>query len=131
MRGIVPLQHGFRRRVGFLPVNAPVFQLIQRNVFAGDGAADVGAGRGHAKIAVEIFDLRFALAGRPNLLSTITVLVGPADCRPERLLKYRHDPASGKPVFGMDHAENKSETALKVSKKVALDLFDAEIGGSL
>ncbi len=60
---IVPLQDRLGCRIGFLPVDAPVFQFVQRDVLAGNGATDIGAGRGHAKVAVEILDLRFTLAG--------------------------------------------------------------------
>src|SRR5437870_3136634 len=51
------LYHGAGRRIGFLPVDAPVFQLFQRDRHAGHGAAHEGAGAHDAEIAVEVFEL--------------------------------------------------------------------------
>ena len=72
--GIMPLQDGFRRRIGFLQIDAPVFQLIERNVFAGHGAAHIGAGLDNAKIAVQIFDFGFAVSGRSEFIEHVIVL---------------------------------------------------------
>src|SRR5579872_1991414 len=44
--------------VGFLPVDAPVAQLLQRNWLAGHGAAHISARSADAEVAVEILDLR-------------------------------------------------------------------------
>ena len=43
-------------------------------MFAGDGAANVGAGRRYAKIAIEIFDLSFAVAGWSEFIKHDTIL---------------------------------------------------------
>ena len=58
--GEVPLQHDLGRDIGFLQVDAPVFQLFERDRRAGDGAAHEGAGPQHAEIPVEVFDLGLA-----------------------------------------------------------------------
>src|SRR5437879_3471437 len=65
---IMPLQHGDRLRIGLLQVDAPVFQLVERDAGVGDGAADIGAGRDHAEIAVEILHLCFAAARGAELV---------------------------------------------------------------
>lgn len=41
---MMSLQDGHRLRIGFLQIDAPVFQLVERDAYVGDGAADVGAG---------------------------------------------------------------------------------------
>ena len=56
----MPLQHGLGRGIGLLQVDAPVFQLLERDRHAGHGAAHEGAGPHDAEIAVEIFDLGLA-----------------------------------------------------------------------
>ena len=48
-------------RIGFLQVDAPVFQLVERDPHVGDGAAHIGPGRDHAEIAIQILHLRFAI----------------------------------------------------------------------
>ena len=57
----VPLQHGGGNRIGLLQVDAPVFQLVERDPHVGDGAAHIGPGRDHAEIAIQILHLRFAM----------------------------------------------------------------------
>src|SRR5260370_15734167 len=57
----MPLQHGARQRIGFLQVDAPVFQLIERNPRIGHRAAHIGPRRDHAEIAIQILHLRFAM----------------------------------------------------------------------
>src|SRR5262249_19127459 len=54
------LQHRLRAGIGLLQVDAPVFQLLERDCDAGDGAAHEGARPHHAKVAIEIFELGFA-----------------------------------------------------------------------
>src|SRR5579871_2881818 len=56
----MPLEHGFRRGVGFLAVDAPVFQLFERDPNARDSATHIGARRDHAEIAVKILHLGLA-----------------------------------------------------------------------
>jgi len=56
------LQDRFRRSVGLLQIDAPIFQFFQRNRGTRDGAADECARAHHAKFAVEVFD--FGLTGR-------------------------------------------------------------------
>ena len=58
--GEVPLQYDLGRDVGFLQVDAPVFQLFKRDRRAGDGATHEGAGPQHAEIPVEVFNLGLA-----------------------------------------------------------------------
>ncbi len=57
---------GFQRRhyisIGLLPGDAPVAEFIERDVFAGHGADDVGAGHEDLEIAVEIANLRLAVS---------------------------------------------------------------------
>jgi dienelactone hydrolase len=63
---MVPRHHGFGRRVGFLQVDAPIFQLFERNCGAGDRAAHERAGAHDPEIAVKIFELGLAAhGGRP------------------------------------------------------------------
>jgi hypothetical protein len=57
------LQDCARESVSLLQVDAPVFQLVERNVSVGDGATNKGSRRDHPEIAVEILHPRFALAG--------------------------------------------------------------------
>ncbi len=59
---IMPLQHRGRQRIGLLQVDAPVFQLVERDPNVGHRAAHIGSRRGHAEIAVQILHLRFAMA---------------------------------------------------------------------
>src|SRR2546423_3249365 len=65
---IMPLQHGDGLRIGLLQIDAPVFQLVERDAGVGDGAADIGSGRDHAEIAVEILHLRFTAARGAELV---------------------------------------------------------------
>src|ERR1700730_10282161 len=55
--GEMPLQHGFRIDVGLLQVNAPIFQLFERDRQAGHRATHEGTRPHDAKIAVKVFDL--------------------------------------------------------------------------
>jgi len=66
--GMMALQHGGRGGVGFLQIDAPVLQLVERNPDVGDGTTHKGAGRDHAEIAVEILHLRFAMARGTELV---------------------------------------------------------------
>src|SRR5579862_2447384 len=69
-RVTLALRHGRGRGIGFLQVDAPVAQLLERNGDAGHRAAHEGAGAYHAEIAVEIFDI--GLAGhRGRTIGTI------------------------------------------------------------
>lgn len=70
----MPRQHRFRGCVSFLAIDTPVFEFVQRNVLAGDGAANVGAGGGYAKIAVEIFDLSLAMTGGSEFIEHEKIL---------------------------------------------------------
>src|ERR1700761_7108695 len=58
----VSLKHSGRHAVGFLQIDAPVFQFVERNPCVRDGATHIGSRRDHAEIAVEILHLRFAMA---------------------------------------------------------------------
>ena len=69
----MPCQHGLRRRVGFLPVHAPVFQIVQRNVLTGNCTAYIRARRRDTKVAVEVFDLRFTVAGWSEFIEQETI----------------------------------------------------------
>src|SRR5262249_2714043 len=51
------LQHGFRIDVGLLQVDAPIFQLFERDRQASYRAAHEGTRPHDAKVAVEILDL--------------------------------------------------------------------------
>src|SRR5690606_7887548 len=55
----LPLQAYYRIGIGFLALDAPVFELVERDRLAGDGAAHEGAGALHLEIPVEIADARF------------------------------------------------------------------------
>ena len=57
---VMALQHGLGRRIGLLPIDAPVFQLFERDRRAGHRASHECAGPHHAKIAIEISDLGLA-----------------------------------------------------------------------
>src|SRR5687767_14684855 len=59
------LQHGLRRDVGLLALDAPVFELVDRDRLAGDGAAHVGARPDDTDVRVEIFDQGLAAAFEP------------------------------------------------------------------
>jgi hypothetical protein len=59
----VALQDRARESVGFLQVDAPVFQFVEWNASVGDTATDVGSWRNHPEIAIEILHARFALTG--------------------------------------------------------------------
>src|SRR6516162_2042430 len=61
--GEMPLQHRLGRGIGLLQIDTPVFELLERNRSAGDGATHEGARPHHAKVAVEIFHLRLARHG--------------------------------------------------------------------
>src|ERR1700716_2990484 len=56
--GIQALQHRLGPRIGLLALDAPVFQLLERDRHPGDGAAHEGAGPQHAEITVEVADFR-------------------------------------------------------------------------
>src|SRR5712691_5191423 len=58
------LQHRLRAGIGFLQVDAPVFQLLERDRDAGDGAAHERPRPDHAEVAVEELDVRLARHGR-------------------------------------------------------------------
>src|SRR5216684_631937 len=60
--GKMPLQHRGWDRVGFLQVDAPVFQLVERYPCIGHRAAHVGSRRDHPEIAIQILYLRLAMA---------------------------------------------------------------------
>src|SRR5579862_9931637 len=69
-RVTLALRHGLGRGIGFLQVDAPVAQLLERNGDAGHRATHESAGAYHAEIAVEIFDI--GLAGhRGRTIGTI------------------------------------------------------------
>ncbi len=53
--------HGcFRINIGFLPCHAPIPQLVQRYVLAGNGADNIGAWGNDLKIMVKVAQSRFA-----------------------------------------------------------------------
>src|SRR5262249_56272470 len=54
------LQHRLRVGVWLLEVDAPIFELFERNRYAGDGAAHESARSDDTEISVEIFDLGLA-----------------------------------------------------------------------
>jgi len=54
------LQYRFGTGVGFLQIDTPVAKLLKRDRYARCRTAHEGARPHHAKIAVELFDLRFA-----------------------------------------------------------------------
>ena len=71
---LVSLQHGFRRRIGLLQLDAPVFEFLQRNRHAGHCASHERARTNDAKIAVEkeirisdgyLFEVNVAVQGAP------------------------------------------------------------------
>ena len=64
------LEHRFRAYIGLLPLNAPIFQLLERDRRAGDRTAHEGAGAHDAKISVKITDLRFS-GGRKAMIKPI------------------------------------------------------------
>ena len=55
------LERGRGVDIGLLQLDAPIAELIERDGAAGDGAAHEVAGRQHLHLAVEIFELGFAL----------------------------------------------------------------------
>ena len=55
------LERGGGVDIGLLQLDAPIAELIERDGAAGDGAAHEVAGRHHLHLAVEIFELGFAL----------------------------------------------------------------------
>src|SRR5258708_7741750 len=57
----MPLQDRGRDRVGFLQVDAPILQFVERNAGIGNGATYIGSRRDHAEIAVQILHLRLAM----------------------------------------------------------------------
>jgi hypothetical protein len=59
--GMQTLQHRLRIRIGLLQLNAPIFQFLQRNRYAGHRATYKGSRPHNAEIAVEIFN--FCLPG--------------------------------------------------------------------
>ena len=59
---LVPLQRGSRVGIGFLPLNAPVAQFVERNLAAGNGAADEIPRHEDLEIPVEIAEPRLAAA---------------------------------------------------------------------
>src|SRR5690349_2251662 len=63
-----PLQHRLGARIGLLPLDTPVLELLERYGDAGHGAAHEGARPHHPEIAVEVAD--FGLArGRPMIVA--------------------------------------------------------------
>jgi hypothetical protein len=56
----VPLENGLGIDIWLLQIDAPVFQLLERNRQPGDRATHEGTGPHDAKVAVEIFDLGLA-----------------------------------------------------------------------
>jgi hypothetical protein len=70
----MPLQHGDRLRVGFLQIDAPVFQFVQRYTRVGYRAPYEGSRRDHTKVAVEILQLRFAVAWRTGFIQHLKAL---------------------------------------------------------
>ena len=70
----MPLQHGNRLRVGFLQIDAPVLQFIERYPRVGHRAPYLGSRRDDTKVAVEILQLRFAMAGRTGFIQHLKAL---------------------------------------------------------
>ena len=64
----MPLQYRARHRVGLLPIDAPVFQFVERYARFGHRATNIGPRRNHAEIAVQILHLRFAMARGTELV---------------------------------------------------------------
>src|SRR3982074_3445335 len=58
----MPLQPRARDRVGLLPVDAPIFQFVERYPRFGHRATHIGPRRNHAEIAVQILHVGFAMA---------------------------------------------------------------------
>jgi hypothetical protein len=80
----MPLQHGGGLRVSLLQIDAPVFQFVEWDAGVGDGAADIGSGRDHTEIAVEILHLRFAAARGAELVQQDYTLRFPWGARLKR-----------------------------------------------
>src|SRR5215207_8423990 len=57
-----PLEHGFGRGIGLLPLDTPIAQLLQRNSLAGDGTAHEAARPQNLEVAVQILDDGFPAA---------------------------------------------------------------------
>ena len=53
----MPLEHRLGIDIGFLQIDAPVLELLERNRCAGHCAAHERAGTDHAKVPVKIFEL--------------------------------------------------------------------------
>src|SRR5260370_212036 len=53
----MPLQHGRGNSIGFLQIDAPVFQFVERDPRVGDRAAHIGSWRAHSEIPSHIFHL--------------------------------------------------------------------------
>src|SRR5579872_7564585 len=56
----MPLQHRLGGGIGLLPIDAPVFQLFERDRCPGHRTTHIRARSDHAKIAIEILDLGLA-----------------------------------------------------------------------
>src|SRR5664279_4253114 len=63
------LQHRLRRGIGLLPIDAPVFELLERDRHAGHRAAHKGARPRDAEIAIEVFHLRLAVHRRGAIVA--------------------------------------------------------------
>src|SRR6185312_1772188 len=68
-RRAMTLQDRLRRRIGFLQIDAPVFELLKRNRHAGYGAADKCTWPNDAEIAVKIFYFRLAIHRRVAIIT--------------------------------------------------------------
>ena len=66
---LAPLQHRLRRGIGLLQIDAPVFELLERDRHAGHRAAHKGAGAHHAEIAIEVFHLGLAAHRRGAIIA--------------------------------------------------------------
>jgi hypothetical protein len=56
------LENGFRRRIGLLALDAPVFELVEGDWLPGNRASHIGARLDEPEIGIEILDDRFATA---------------------------------------------------------------------
>ena len=65
----MPLQDGLRRGIGFLQINAPVFELLKRDRNAGDHTAHERAGAHDAEIAIKVLHLCLAAHRRGPVIA--------------------------------------------------------------
>src|ERR1700760_1511993 len=70
----MPLQDRSRLRIGFLQIDAPILQLIERYPDVAHRASHIGSRRDHAEVAVQILQLRLAMALRAGFIEHLEIL---------------------------------------------------------